>query len=274
MYVKTGKSGVNATEASMQVEYAPNGLYGVLTPQANTTVEPELAVMTPLGYAWINGRLVSAKGTIESRLVDYYDSLTGALGQFANAPVRAIAIACTGASYLCGAAQEDVLVERWSAAAGVPVVTAAKAVTAALKLLGARRIGLASPYPASLNVASEAYWTDRGFEVAAKADAFRETAAFHPIYSLGGEAAASGAARLKAADVDAILMLGTGMPTLQPILDANATGGPPALSCMAAMTFAAIATVDGCEPSAEDLRRWLRGERWGGKNRLPRPQGP
>ncbi len=155
MYVKTGKSGVNATEASMQVEYAPNGLYGVLTPQANTTVEPELAVMTPLGYAWINGRLVSAKGTIESRLVDYYDSLTGALGQFANAPVRAIAIACTGASYLCGAAQEDVLVERWSAAAGVPVVTAAKAVTAALKLLGARRIGLASPYPASLNVASK-----------------------------------------------------------------------------------------------------------------------
>ncbi len=260
---------VNAREASLQVEYAPKGLYGVLTPQANTTVEPELAVMTPLGYAWINGRLVSGKGTIEARLVDYYDGLTEALGQFANAPVRAIAIACTGASYLCGAAREDALVESWSKSSGVPVVTAAKAVTAALRLLGARRIGLASPYPASLNVASEAYWTERGFEVVAKADAFRETAAFHPIYSLGGEAAASGAARLKAENVDAILMLGTGMPTLRPILDANAMGGPPALSCMAAMTFAAIAAVDGREPSAEDLRSWLRGERWGGMGRLP-----
>ncbi len=269
MYDKTDKSAVNAGGESMQVEYAPRGLYGVLTPQANTTVEPELAVMTPLGYAWINGRLVSGKGTIESRLVDYYDGLTGALGQFANAPVRAIAIACTGASYLCGAAREDALVARWSEAAGVPVVTAAKAVTAALQLLGARRIGLASPYPASLNTASEAYWTERGFEVAAKADAFRETSAFHPIYSLGGEAAASGAASLKVANIDAIVMLGTGMPTLRPLLDANAAGGPPTLSCMAAMTFAAIAAVDRRDPGVEDLRGWLRGEGWGGMERLP-----
>jgi maleate isomerase len=256
----------------MTVEYAPRGLYGVLTPQANTTVEPELAVLTPVGYAWINGRLTSGQATIEQRLVDYYDTLEASLAQFANAPVKAVAVACTGASYLSGAAREDELAARWSVRAGVPVVTAAHAVCAALRLLGARRIGLASPYPESLNVASEAYWTSRGFEVAAKASAFRETDAFHPIYSLPGGAAQQAVDQLASSGVDAIIMLGTGMPTLRPILSSNADRAsgarPPVLSCMLAMTWATIAAADGREPDAADLAAWLTGAAWGGRNRL------
>ena len=50
----------------MQVNYAPKGLIGVLTPQANTTVEPELAIMMPPGFAWINARLTSDKPGIEA----------------------------------------------------------------------------------------------------------------------------------------------------------------------------------------------------------------
>ena len=54
------------------VEYAPKGLIGVLTPQANTTVEPELAILWPRGVAMINARLTSAKTTIEE-----FDSIMG-----------------------------------------------------------------------------------------------------------------------------------------------------------------------------------------------------
>jgi maleate cis-trans isomerase len=43
----------------MTVEYAPHGLIGVLTPQANTTVEPEFWIMLPPGIALINARMMS-----------------------------------------------------------------------------------------------------------------------------------------------------------------------------------------------------------------------
>jgi maleate isomerase len=252
----------------MMLEYAPRGLFGVLTPQANTTVEPELAIMTPVGTAWVNGRLTSRRSTIEERLVDYYDALGDSLTQFANAPVQAVAVACTGASYICGASREDALVAGWSRRAGVPVITAARAVCAMLDGLGARRIGLASPYPAGLNRLSEAYWAERGFEVVASVSAFRETDAFHPIYSLAGSAATQVVNEVRGSGVDAVLMLGTGMPTLQPILVANGSDGPPVISCMLAMTWAAVAASSGAGGPAPDLTGWLTGAHWGGRSRL------
>lgn len=81
----------------MTLEYAPRGLIGVFTPQANTTVEPEMQVLLPPGFAAINARLTSPKDTIEDRLIDYYDTLEDSLTQFANAPIEAVAVGCTGA---------------------------------------------------------------------------------------------------------------------------------------------------------------------------------
>ena len=43
----------------MAVEYARRGLVGTLTPQANTTVEPEFAVLWLPGIAMVNARMVS-----------------------------------------------------------------------------------------------------------------------------------------------------------------------------------------------------------------------
>ena len=91
----------------MSVEYAPKGLVGVLTPQANTTVEPEYAILTPPGYAFINARMLSPHKTIEERLLDYFANLDTSSRQFANAPIGALAFACTGTSYLVGKDAED-----------------------------------------------------------------------------------------------------------------------------------------------------------------------
>ena len=123
------------------LEYAPKGLLGVLTPQANTTVEPEFSILMPTGSAIIAARLTSDKPTIDARLVDYVDSMERSLDQFANAPVGAVAFACTGAAYLVDPDEEDRHLADIQARRGYPVVTAANALFEALQMLDARRIG-------------------------------------------------------------------------------------------------------------------------------------
>ncbi|MCA3268528.1 MAG: aspartate/glutamate racemase family protein, partial [Azospirillum sp.] len=237
----------------MAVEYAPEGLLGTLTPQANTTVEPEFAVLMPAGTAWINARLTSPKPTIEERLVDYFATMESALDQFANAPIGAVAVACTGASYLAGPEAEDAMIARATAKAGVPVVTSGIAVVAALNALGARKIGLVSPYTPGLNAASGAYWRARGFAVTAQSDAYRDSPDFHPIYSLTAAAAAAALEAMEGQDVDAIVMLGTGMPTLAPILARPFIGRAPVLSCMLATAWRGVAAMQGRKPDRNDL---------------------
>ena len=94
----------------MSLEYASRGLVGMLTPQANTTVEPEFNILWPRGVAMINARLMSGKASMAARLVDYFDNYAASLAQFANAPVGVVAAACTGASYLAGREREAAVV--------------------------------------------------------------------------------------------------------------------------------------------------------------------
>ena len=247
----------------MAVEYAPRGLLGVLTPQANTTVEPELMALLPPGIAMVNARMTSGKPDIVARLLDYLASLDVWTTQFANAPVGAIAFACTGASYYAGVAEEAAAVDRISAGRGVPFVTAGQAVRDAFHALGARRIGLVSPYPDDLTRAGIRYWKELGFDVAAVSGSVLQGKAFHPIYAMSGDGAHAALMAVDPAGLDAIVMLGTGMPTLAPILRTPFHGGVPVFSCMLALAWRSVCTLDGVAPGRENLLAWVRGEGWG-----------
>ena len=70
----------------MSLAYAKDGLLGVLTPQANTTVEPEFSLLLPPATAMLTARLVSTKPSLNDRLRDYVAGLDATCAQFANAP--------------------------------------------------------------------------------------------------------------------------------------------------------------------------------------------
>ncbi len=129
----------------MSVEYGRRGLVGILTPQANTTVEPEFAILLPPGIAAITARMVSGASDMHDRLDEYFERLGEWPAQFANAPVDVIAVACTGASYLFGADRENALVQAVSTEIGKPIVTSGLAVVAALRALEARRVSRIGP---------------------------------------------------------------------------------------------------------------------------------
>ena len=71
----------------MSLEYAPKGLVGLLTPQANTTAEIEFNALMPLGVSSLVARMTSRCSTLEARLLEYFDQLDLTLEQFANAPL-------------------------------------------------------------------------------------------------------------------------------------------------------------------------------------------
>lgn len=244
------------------LEYAPRGLVGALTPQANTTVEPEFAILWPPGYAVLNARITSTATSLMQRMRDYWPGTDSYLDQFGVAPLSAVAYCCTGASYVAGKDAEDALAKRVETERGYPLIMSALAVTDALRALDAKHIGLVSPYPDDLTAASIGYWQSRGFTVQECVKATGEEGAFHPIYSLTGESARSAMAPLREKPLDAIVLLGTGMPTLAPIAEVAGKSGPPVISCMLCLAWRTKVAVDGDAPSAENLAPWLAGEGW------------
>jgi maleate isomerase len=245
------------------VEYARKGLIGVLTPQANTTVEPEFAILMPPGYAVISARLVSDKPTIEERLDDYFTTIESSIAQFANAPMRVLAFACTGASYLQGIERECAAVEAIERRRGISLLTAGRAVAEALRCLGGRRIGLVSPYPPHLTEASIAYWRAYGFEIVTVASAVTTASDFHPVYDLPRSIAEDALAAIDLKSVDAVVMLGTGVPTLGPILNLVGNGSTvPVLSCTSALAWRSLVAFDADLAEEGPTRRYFAGEGW------------
>ena len=243
-------------------DYGRASVMGVLTPQANTTVEPEFWALLPPDWSMLNARLTSAKTNIEERLVEYTTKFAETSDQFANAPVDVIAAACTGASYLIGAEAEARIVKDVEMRRGVPFLTAALASVAALRAMNARRIALLTPYPESLNAASARYWESHGFEIVAKAGPTLKTEAFHPIYAMAGSSVLQSYRQLSDSDPDAILMLGTGMATLAPLSAGYDAGLAPAVSCNLALAWAASQKRHWNDLDAADLPVWREGAHW------------
>ena len=238
----------------------------MLTPQANTAVEPECAVLLPRGVGLLAGRLVSPAATMEERLVDYFETLDASVAQFGNAPLRAVGFACTGSSYLAGREREQKLFARLSQARACTVTSSALAVVDALHALSARDIALVSPYSDSLTVQSAAYWESHGFVVRAVSRVTSQaTGNAHPIYGMSSDDATRALEALHEQAFDAVVMLGTGMPSLRAILRKPRVGSAPVFSCTLALAWRCTRALENAECSAASVLDWISGQDWKGR---------
>ena len=247
-------------------EYAPKGLLGLLVPQANTTAEIEVQWLCPPGFAALTARLTSDAPEMEARLIDYVARMEETVARFANAPLGAVGFACTGASYLVEPQAERRTLDALATRRGVPVITAADAIAEALEVLGARRVAIVSPYGDGLHEAGMRYWAARGLEVAAVEWLAGREAAFHPIYALRGNAAAAALTALEGAEVEAVVILGTGLATLGALLERDGDR-LPVLTPNLALVWRSVLAMAGEAPTRASLGPWLDGSGWAARFR-------
>ena len=246
----------------MPTLYAPRALTGILTPQANTTVEPEMTILMPPGCGTLTARLTSACASMDDRLRDYFATIETTAAQVANAPVQAVGCACTGASYLVGPQAETDLATRFATRRGIPLITAGQAIRAALTTLGATRIAIASPYGDGLTGAALAYWAAQGLTVTRTERITENKAAFHPIYAHGADQALTAArALLTDTQAQAVVLLGTGLPSL-PALAALSAPRLPVLSSNLCLAWALHHTATATPADAASLHAWRQGAHW------------
>ncbi|MFK7752323.1 MAG: hypothetical protein AB8B51_07215 [Sedimentitalea sp.] len=233
-----------------------------MVPQANTTVEPEFWAMMPPGWSVLSARLVSGKTDVHARLLDYGTQFAATADQFADAPIDVLAAACSGASYLMGAAQERDVVAEVERQKRVPFITSALASVAALRQLGARDIALLSPYPQSLTKASRGYWQAHGFRLVGEAAPQPVKDEGHPIYTMTPASVLAAYHALSDKRPDAVLMLGTGMATLEALRAGQKLGLAPAVSCNLALAWAASQSSRWDALSEAGLAEWITGASW------------
>jgi len=137
---------------------------GLLVPSSNTTMEPDFYAMAPRGVTIHTARMRLSQVTPEALILMAEDTERAA-GLLADAGVDVIVYGCTTGSLVGGVEWEEGLVGRIEEETGKPAVSTSSAVVEALRSLGVKRVGVATPYSEKLNGLEKSFLEDLGFHV-------------------------------------------------------------------------------------------------------------
>lgn len=182
-------------------------VFGVLIPNFNSVVEPELASLQLPGVINQTARFV-----LDAEVIEHIGE--SAEGLVASG-VQSWIVGLATEGFPDGLALLDRGVEMLRTRTGLPVHTASYAVHAALEFLGARRVGIVTPFDDATNEHVRASYEARGFEVAAMAGLARPS--IEEIANTPDDETARAFESVSSTDLDALVQVGTGLPMLHQI---------------------------------------------------------
>lgn len=150
------------------------GRFGILVPFTNTNLEPDMVLLRPEGVSMHIARM----GGYDQDQIPDADQMHGLGAADLNEPLHllqgarpdVILYGCTSATLTHGPAFDRMLAERIKTDIGADTVTAAGALVHALKTLGVKRIGFASPYVSAINDMAIRFLAETGFETVARSE--------------------------------------------------------------------------------------------------------
>jgi len=225
---------------------------GVLVPPGNPTVEPELYRMAPKGVSLHFARMQAPPSTgpaggaagMEERGRAYREGLDAPATALGEVRPAVVVLAHTASSYALGFGQDAPLVDRVTAHTGAPTLLAAHAVHEALRHLGVTRLALGTPYPEAISRQGKTYWEQAGFTLVG----YHRLADIQDIYAESEERAYLLARRADVPEAQAVLLSGTGLPTVAVLETLERDLGKPVISSNQASLWRALRLAGVREP--------------------------
>ena len=156
-------AGTTMKAVQMYSPYGYRGKIGLIVPSPNTVTEPEFNMMAPRGVSGHAARIMLLGKATEESYRKMTAEIEHAAAELATAEIDVMALACASGSFTVP--RQEIEAKMEAASGGIPAVTAASAVLAALHAIGARRIALGTPYGDFVNREVIRLLTEAGFEV-------------------------------------------------------------------------------------------------------------
>jgi arylmalonate decarboxylase len=230
---------------------------GVLVPAGNIVHEREFARLCPPGVRFHFAEFAYPAAGSRDFCADLAALMTAPLQRLVAQGARAVLIGCTTASMACAA---PAFVDRLSRHAQVPVISAAGAVLAALRVLGIGSVAVATPYGEANNQIVREFLQGNGVTVTAlhglgfdrTPEMWREKA-----LTLSAEDMLQFSLDTHAPNADAIYLPCTGVPSVDIIDRLESATGKPVLSSVQAGFWAILRRV-GFDGRRESGGRMLK----------------
>ncbi len=218
--------------------------FGVLVPSTNTTVEIEYTRHLPATLQFHTGRLGKGSNTPFSASRDedviYQSKMLG------DAKVEVVALAQTSASLFDDDydAKAKALMSR---NAGVPAVTSAEAIGEAVRALGAKRVGIVTPYSNQVIESAKRYYERKyGLQVVGM-EGFGATDSY-AIGKLDAAVAFEGMRRIDQPAIEVLIVPGGNFPTMPWIATWERAFGKPVITTNQAALWGALGVMKLNDP--------------------------
>ena len=213
---------------------APRAIIGVMTPAMNTVVQPELELLRPDGVTNQMQRFRLGGDSVSGDIIDEAAKLM-------DCNPLAIAIGLTTDAGPGGVANLRARCTALADAVGVPVCNASEADHAALRVFGARRVAVVTPFNAEVDQNVKANVEEAGFEVVAIKGT--EAPSLPAICETPLDDIRAVFRHVAETDCDAILQVGTALPVVAMIEEMEAELGKPVVACNAAVYWQTLRAV-------------------------------
>jgi maleate cis-trans isomerase len=225
---------------------------GVMVPSTNTTCEADFQMVAPPGVTVHGQRLwLTNDAPGEEGMIRMNGEIESGARYLATARVDVVSYGCTTGSFYKGPGWDRDMTAMISRTAGVPAVATAPAAVDALRLFGARRISVATPYPEWNNTRLRAYLDATGFEVLnLEAEPQAARAGNQGINDQDPEVIVEFASRACRPDADALLCSCTAWRSVEAVEELERRTGKPVVTSNQAAIWAALRALGLTAPIA------------------------